>query len=166
MSRRGRHGHHAHSHAPGRPVHHVPPPAERPAAPPGGTVAKGPEPGVAAAIARQAVAAAPAQAAPPAHPAPPAQPAPPESAPERPPAQPAVEVDAIEASTADVRVADRNQVDTGGNGPISDARIPVMDAGPGGPRTTCTSAQLRRFIKSRPWVPLHELRRRIRNLGR
>ena len=36
-----------------------------------------------------------------------------------------------------------------------------MDAGPGGPRTTCTSAQLRRFIKSRPWVPLHELRRRF-----
>ena len=36
-----------------------------------------------------------------------------------------------------------------------------MDAGPGGPRITCTSAQLRRFIKSRPWVPLHELRRRF-----
>jgi hypothetical protein len=28
-------------------------------------------------------------------------------------------------------------------------------------RTTCTTAQLRRFIKSRPWVPLHELRRRF-----
>ena len=42
-----------------------------------------------------------------------------------------------------------------------EVRIPVMDAGPGGPRITCTSAQLRRFIKSRPWVPLHELRRRF-----
>ena len=29
------------------------------------------------------------------------------------------------------------------------------------PRTTCTQAQLRRFIKSRPWVPMHELRRRF-----
>lgn len=30
-----------------------------------------------------------------------------------------------------------------------------------GPRATCTGAQLRRFIKSRPWVPMHELRRRF-----
>ena len=28
-------------------------------------------------------------------------------------------------------------------------------------RTTCTQAQLRRFVKSRPWVPMHELRRRF-----
>ena len=35
------------------------------------------------------------------------------------------------------------------------------DAEWGAPRTTCTTAQLRRFIKSRPWVPLHELRRRF-----
>jgi hypothetical protein len=27
--------------------------------------------------------------------------------------------------------------------------------------TTCTQAQLRRFIKSRPWIPMHELRRRF-----
>jgi len=27
--------------------------------------------------------------------------------------------------------------------------------------TGCTTAQLRRFIKSRPWVPMHELRRRF-----
>jgi hypothetical protein len=26
---------------------------------------------------------------------------------------------------------------------------------------TCTQAQLRRFIKSRPWIPMHELRRRF-----
>jgi hypothetical protein len=25
----------------------------------------------------------------------------------------------------------------------------------------CTAPQLRRFIKSRPWIPLHELRRRF-----
>jgi hypothetical protein len=28
-------------------------------------------------------------------------------------------------------------------------------------RVTCTVAQLRRFIKSRPWIPMHELRRRF-----
>jgi hypothetical protein len=33
-------------------------------------------------------------------------------------------------------------------------------SGDGG-RPTCTVAQLRRFIKSRPWVPMHELRRRF-----
>jgi hypothetical protein len=43
---------------------------------------------------------------------------------------------------------------------VADAR-PVMDADASPYRTTCTSAQLRRFIKSRPWVPLHELRRRF-----
>ena len=36
---------------------------------------------------------------------------------------------------------------------------------PSGPapddRPMCTTAQLRRFIKSRPWVPMHELRRRF-----
>ena len=35
------------------------------------------------------------------------------------------------------------------------------DAGPDGLRPTCTAAQLRRFIKSRPWIPMHELRRRF-----
>jgi hypothetical protein len=36
------------------------------------------------------------------------------------------------------------------------------DGQQGGVRpTTCTTAQLRRFIKSRPWVPMHELRRRF-----
>jgi len=43
--------------------------------------------------------------------------------------------------------------------PTADAAAPVPtreDAGP-----TCTQAQLRRFIKSRPWIPMHELRRRF-----
>ncbi len=31
----------------------------------------------------------------------------------------------------------------------------------GGPRPGCTAPQLRRFIKSRPYVPMHELRRRF-----
>ena len=33
--------------------------------------------------------------------------------------------------------------------------------GPDGHATGCTQAQLRRFIKSRPYVPMHELRRRF-----
>jgi hypothetical protein len=42
---------------------------------------------------------------------------------------------------------------------------PVDDAAPAAPAPDapplCTQAQLRRFIKSRPYVPLHELRRRF-----
>jgi hypothetical protein len=37
--------------------------------------------------------------------------------------------------------------------------LPGQGADPAHP--TCTQAQLRRFIKSRPWVPMHELRRRF-----
>jgi hypothetical protein len=33
------------------------------------------------------------------------------------------------------------------------------------PRPTCTAPQLRRFIKSRPWIPMHELRRRFGIFG-
>ena len=40
------------------------------------------------------------------------------------------------------------------------APAPGMDGGDAY-RPTCTVAQLRRFIKSRPWIPLHELRRRF-----
>ena len=32
-------------------------------------------------------------------------------------------------------------------------------------RPTCTVAQLRRFIKSRPWIPMHEPRRRFGIIG-
>jgi hypothetical protein len=39
--------------------------------------------------------------------------------------------------------------------------LAVPDGGDAGRTTTCTTAQLRRFIKSRPWVPMHELRRRF-----
>lgn len=35
------------------------------------------------------------------------------------------------------------------------------DAGGSRPVGGCTQAQLRRFIKSRPYVPMHELRRRF-----
>ena len=35
------------------------------------------------------------------------------------------------------------------------------DRVPAGAAARCTAAQLRRFIKSRPYVPMHELRRRF-----
>lgn len=52
-------------------------------------------------------------------------------------------------------------------GPSPDVRLAAPDPVPSHPdddaerRATCTTAQLRRFIKSRPWVPMHELRRRF-----
>ncbi|OGO54712.1 MAG: hypothetical protein A2V85_17660 [Chloroflexi bacterium RBG_16_72_14] len=52
----------------------------------------------------------------------------------------------------------------GGSAPGSVAHArPVDDdaMSADGSRPTCTVAQLRRFIKSRPWVPMHELRRRF-----
>ena len=161
MSRRGRHGHHAHSHAPGRPVHHAPPAADRPAAPSDGPAVKAPEPGGATAIVGHAVAAPPAQVAPPVHPAGPIAPvhAEPEPVPAREAATPGV-APAV-PPVPEARIAASGPIDRPIDAPIGDARIPVMDGGPAGPRTTCTSAQLRRFIKSRPWVPLHELRRRF-----
>jgi len=39
--------------------------------------------------------------------------------------------------------------------------VPEGEAGPAAEPRGCTPAQLRRFIKSRPYVPLHELRRRF-----
>jgi hypothetical protein len=44
--------------------------------------------------------------------------------------------------------------------PHAAAAIVAADSEPCAPRG-CTVAQLRRFIKSRPYVPLHELRRRF-----
>jgi hypothetical protein len=43
---------------------------------------------------------------------------------------------------------------------VSDGQAPVTDVGDG-KRASCTMAQMRRFIKSRPYVPIHELRRRF-----
>jgi hypothetical protein len=40
--------------------------------------------------------------------------------------------------------------------PLASAAVAEADS-----RPSCTVAQLRRFIKSRPWIPLHELRRRF-----
>ena len=43
---------------------------------------------------------------------------------------------------------------------LSDPATSPDDTGPA-PGAGATSSQLRRFIKSRPWVPMHELRRRF-----
>jgi hypothetical protein len=54
------------------------------------------------------------------------------------------------------------------HGPSRDAqpaehggRSPGPDTGAIGAMASCTAPQLRRFIKSRPYVPMHELRRRF-----
>ena len=46
-------------------------------------------------------------------------------------------------------------------GAVGLAGSPVRESDGEDLRATCTVAQLRRFIKSRPWIPLHELRRRF-----
>lgn len=53
------------------------------------------------------------------------------------------------------------------SGRRSESAAPLEAGGDGAggqgyePSYTCTAAQLRRFIKSRPYVPIHELRRRF-----
>jgi hypothetical protein len=55
--------------------------------------------------------------------------------------------------------------DGGGAEPNVTAPAPAHPARPNGhafePAPGCTAPQLRRFIKSRPYVPMHELRRRF-----
>jgi hypothetical protein len=46
------------------------------------------------------------------------------------------------------------------DGPPAEAAA-TSGRGPDGRASGCTQAQLRRFIKSRPYVPMHELRRRF-----
>ena len=46
-------------------------------------------------------------------------------------------------------------------GPTATAAEPAAAATSDGAGGACTQAQLRRFIKSRPYVPVHELRRRF-----
>jgi hypothetical protein len=68
-----------------------------------------------------------------------------------PPAQPAAAVSPAEPVQV-VTAPSPNTDDLAASTPARDGEVP---------RTTCTQAQLRRFIKSRPWVPMHELRRRF-----
>jgi hypothetical protein len=56
-----------------------------------------------------------------------------------------------------------NERAIGARPPAQDATVQAENGARAGGSTptSCTSAQLRRFIKSRPYVPMHELRRRF-----
>jgi hypothetical protein len=82
----------------------------------------------------------------------------PADAPATPVVEPAPVLAPVARSAAvpvDQRVPDDQRGESGpGRDPVD--REPQDDQ-----RPSCTTAQLRRFIKSRPWVPMHELRRRF-----
>ena len=92
-----------------------------------------------------------------------AQPGPPRSSQERPASSLAGGgPDCPELAGVDVADAARDAR------PSGDAHLPGRNDdlngqanGPGPDNGGCTQAQLRRFVKSRPYVPLHELRRRF-----
>jgi hypothetical protein len=50
-------------------------------------------------------------------------------------------------------------------GPVATAAEPAASEASEGAGGACSQAQLRRFIKSRPYVPIHELRRRFALAG-
>ena len=58
------------------------------------------------------------------------------------------------STPGDVAGADRRSEQVPATGPLEHAPPPMIAA-------SCTAPQLRRFIKSRPYVPMHELRRRF-----
>ncbi len=60
--------------------------------------------------------------------------------------------DALVMAPAEVLVVDE---------PVDIVAVPVADGDGQQPKPAGTAAQMRRFIKSRPYVPLHELRRRF-----
>lgn len=62
-------------------------------------------------------------------------------------------------ANAPISIAPGPQQD-GAESAASDAPL-ALDAPPAQRTSTCTLAQMRRFIKSRPYVPVHELRRRF-----
>jgi hypothetical protein len=66
---------------------------------------------------------------------------------------------AIEERTAAFQAAAPVEVHQNGNGHVP--HIHENGDANGAPRAGCTAPQLRRFIKSRPYVPMHELRRRF-----
>jgi hypothetical protein len=164
MSRRGRHGRHAHSGQaprprPGGPVHERPATAaEAPA--PARAEDRGPRPEAASRPESQAPRQEPVvthqDAASPSGPEPWARPEPVATAVAVPPQL------NLHAPVPGPGIAPAERPQPLPNAPRP---APFASAGPrehDGPRPpTCTVAQLRRFIKSRPWIPLHELRRRF-----
>ena len=146
MSRRSRHGRHANAHAPGaRPAYHAAPAPERPATPANGAAPNRVEAAAAVTVSPDTARAHAARS--------PRWSRRPTRAPRTTPRSRAP-VAVPEAATAASRAG-------AGRGAGRQRHRGPADAEWGAPRTTCTTAQLRRFIKSRPWVPLHELRRRF-----
>jgi hypothetical protein len=75
--------------------------------------------------------------------------------------EPAAQPDPVAAPAPVAGVLPEDQAGDRGEAPRNGTAAPD-DAGTRGEGpATCTQAQLRRFIKSRPYVPLHELRRRF-----
>jgi hypothetical protein len=83
---------------------------------------------------------------------------------------PAPPIETPQATTAALRPSNGNGTDGANFGAIPAPRLNGNGHGPvngdtgqnGGERAAgCTAPQLRRFIKSRPYVPMHELRRRF-----
>jgi hypothetical protein len=78
-----------------------------------------------------------------------------------------VDEDHDHAATAHDHAAATNGIAPAAGAPAGPGRLPAFNGsrGPSGPPLgvggACTAPQLRRFIKSRPYVPMHELRRRF-----
>lgn len=137
MSRRARHGRNPHQHPSARPARPGTPAVDNDRAPAAGSPAAAGGPAAALAVGPEAAgeavpAVGRAQVPPPVSAPEPVRPTEPVRAPEP--------VRAVELDPARERPAD---------GVIEPSH------------PTCTQAQLRRFIKSRPWIPMHELRRRF-----
>ncbi len=75
------------------------------------------------------------------------------------PPRPHVSREADAGEREHLRPVMRHPVMATGGRAVPDGRAGLPNGHDGG--ASCTVAQLRRFIKSRPWVPMHELRRRF-----
>jgi hypothetical protein len=75
--------------------------------------------------------------------------------------QPAPEPEPAVAAVVGWTPAEEYRPPVVGPAPEPDGRGPRPESSPIGAMASCTAPQLRRFIKSRPYVPMHELRRRF-----
>jgi hypothetical protein len=68
---------------------------------------------------------------------------------------------AADERTTEFRAVAPGEAVRNGNGHVPHPHSVEAAEGNGASRAGCTAPQLRRFIKSRPYVPMHELRRRF-----
>ena len=167
MSRRGRHGRHPHPYPSARPARPATATPEAPATQPAGDArdAKDARPAGPSPAAEQVAVSHAVEEARPGH-----VPEIVQTGPTAPAIAPGGTDSPASAVADSAQTAARAPNEAAGH-PAALATPPAAD-GPGAqanasnapgetPRTNCTTAQLRRFIKSRPWVPMHELRRRF-----